>query len=279
MTKTKDSHKKNESTKPKEKKAPSGKKKGAKTKWDTSSARGNEKKIDDDDVKNEVVIIDDSNDIDGYLKYHLNEKPSEELLEKFEQNVLTARLLFYETTGFDYDNSSDININVRSSDESIKEKAINDCIKLVKNMVPSLEEKSQIRDNFIDKGGHHNILLQVCAICGINDYKMILHGELFNIDKEWYNSVLRLDDDELRKYSHSRVEGYLDITTMIYYAYLNKQSLAWAYNELYLKETAIDADFIRISKEAFNDVRNRNMYQTPNLTINTRPIVLYIVPK
>jgi hypothetical protein len=106
-----------------------------------------------------------------------------------ETQKLTNGLNTIYVSCYDYDNSNDININVRSSDETIKEKAIDDCIRLVKNMVPTLEEKSQIRDNFIDKGGHHNILLQVCAVCGINDFKMILHGELFNIDKEWYNSL------------------------------------------------------------------------------------------
>jgi hypothetical protein len=198
---------------PRVKKAPT-KSKGAKTKWDTSSDRvkgkgkGKRKRKNDDDDN------DDDNDqlqknrkesnqdnIDDYLKYHSDLKPSSKLLKDYaEIDSRAAQLMFADNSGYDYSNSAIILNELRSDDNEIREGAIEKYLELIKTAIPNLSEQASIRDNYYARGGHHELVLQACGCCGRNDYRNFLNGDLYEIDISFTNSVLRLTSNELKDY-------------------------------------------------------------------------------
>ena len=203
--------------------------KQAKDSQKTSTAR--RKKDDDSALNTNVEEQVPKDDYDIYLKTQADQKPSVELLNKFETDARIANLLFNECSGYDYLDSAKIQNDCRLDDFDIREKGINDYLELIENIVPNLNEQTSIRDNFYAQGGHHNLLLQSCGVCGMNDYTNILRGELYNIDSSFMSndSILRLNLDELKEYKHSRVEGYLNITAMRYYADKYEKSLEETY--------------------------------------------------
>jgi hypothetical protein len=292
-----DDNDENENDDDKEKKAPisKGGKKGAKKKWSTSSTRekkNKNKKNDDndDDDNDEDNNIDplkkkrkesNQDSIDDYLKNDSDLKPSSKLLNKFEEDARVAQLMFADNSGYDYSNSSIILNELRSDDDEIREAAIDKYLELIKTATPNLSEQVSIRDNYYARGGHHELVLQACGVCGRNDFKNILNGDLFEIDSSFTKSVLRLTSDELIDYKHSRVEGYLNVTAMLYYANHKKVSFQQAYIDLYENENSTDAYFELLSKKAFIELKSQNQYTTPiHVSDDSKdePYILYIVP-
>jgi hypothetical protein len=112
------------------------KSKGVQEKRKTSSDRvkgkGKRKRKNDDDDN------DDDNDqlqknrkesnqdnIDDYLKYHSDLKPSSKLLKDYaEIDSRAAQLMFADNSGYDYSNSAIILNELRSDDHEIREAAI-----------------------------------------------------------------------------------------------------------------------------------------------------------
>jgi hypothetical protein len=217
--------------------------------------------------KNEIKFKDineiELNNIETYDEYMTkfpSIKPPSTLLRKFEQSTDIARLLFYEVTGYDHMNCSESIINLRSDDINIQKNAINDVKDMLDNYPPNIAEQSNIRDNYYTKGGNFHQTIQVCGICGIRDFSYVIDGTLYKINQQWINGILRLDnryENELNNYNHSRVEGYLNLSVMIKYALDNNESLQWSYNNLYMNEDATDANFIKLSKEIFEEYNNK----------------------
>lgn len=231
-------------------------------------AKGDNKVVDDND--NDINM--DNVSIDDYYKDYPYLKPPVHILLNHETDVRVAMSLFAEETGYDYNNSAIINENCRSNDDEIRNEAINGYKHLIETMAPSLNEKTNIRDKFYSNGGHHQQVLQVCSVCGINDYISVLNGDIYNIDSSFMNGVLRLNDEELKLYSHSRVEGYTNVTALWKYAYDNNQSLEWAYNDLYKidENENNDAKFIKFSKEAFHSLYpGVGPLSTPTVLVNS----------
>jgi hypothetical protein len=242
--------------------------------------------------KNEIKFKDineiELNNIETYDEYMTKFpyiKPPSTLLRKFEQSIDIARLLFYEVTGYDHMNCSESIINLRSDDINIQKNAINDVKDMLDNYPPNIAEQSNIRDNYYTKGGNFHQTIQVCGICGIRDFSYVIDGTLYKINQQWINGILRLDnryENELNNYNHSRVEGYLNLSVMIKYALDNNESLQWSYNNLYMNEDATDANFIKLSKEIFEEYNNVKFSTPENLESNILPpkypIILYIVP-
>ena len=133
--------------------------------------------------------------------------------------------MFADNSWYDYSNSAIILDELRSDDDNIREAAIEKYIELINTAVPNLDEQATIRDNYYARGGHDELVLQACGCCGRNDYINFLNGDLYEIDLSFTTSVLRLTSNELKDYNHSRVAGYLNATTMQYYA--NKEKVSF----------------------------------------------------
>ena len=176
--------------------------------------------------------------------------------------------MFADNSWYDYLNSAIILDELRSDDTEKRAAAIEKYLELIKTAIPNLNKQASIRDNYYALGGHHELVLQACGCCGRNDYKNILHGNIYDIGESFTSSVLRLDSTELKDYKHSRVEGYLNVTAMLYYANEKKVSFQQAYIDLYEKNT--DAYFKSISENAFSKLTSESQQE--------RPYVLYIVP-
>ena len=184
-------------------------------------------------TQRETNIIDNNNindkdvtNIDTYENQFSHTKPTPELLLQHESDIKITKKLFYEITGFDYNNSNKFHIDARSKDPLIRQEAINGMVDLINNYPPNIIEQDELRNQFYSDGGHHNLLLQVCSICGMRDYINVLHGEIFELNNQWINGLLRLDDNEIINYKHSRVEGYLNL----------KLELLWESIHLYCKQ-------------------------------------------
>ena len=192
-----------------------GKGKGKKNKKDGDN--------DDNDQLNKKRKESDEHNIDEYIKYHSDLKPSSKLLKEYgELDSRAAQLLFAENSGYDFANCAIILDELRSDDNEKRAAAIEKYLELIKTAIPNLNQQASIRDNYYALGGHHELVLQACGCCGRNDYKNILHGNIYDIGESFTSSVLRLDSTELKDYKHSRVEGYLNVTAMLYYANENK---------------------------------------------------------
>ena len=219
----------------------------------------------------------DQDNIDDYLKYYSHLKPSSTLLKKAELDARTAQLLFAETSGYEYLDSAKITEELRSDDNEKREEAINKYLELIETLGPTLSEQTSIRNNYYAQGGHHQLLSQSCGCCGKRDFKNILNGELCKINASFTNNVLRLTSDELKNYTHSRVEGYLNATVMFDYATDKNISLNDAFKELY--EDGTDENFKSLSIQAFNKLSSKRQFSTPDpLHQSEEPIVLFIVP-
>jgi hypothetical protein len=156
---------------------------------------------DDDDQLQKNRKESNQDNIDDYLKYHSDLKPSSKLLKDYaEIDSRAAQLMFADNSGYDYSNSAIILNELRSDDNEIREGAIEKYLELIKTAIPNLSEQASIRDNYYARGGHHELVLQACGCCGRNDYRNFLNGDLYEIDISFTNSVLRLTSNELKDY-------------------------------------------------------------------------------
>ena len=153
--------------------------------------------------------------------------------------------MVHEQTGFDLDNNNQLKEDARSSDIAVSLPAVAALKKLASEFGPNLQQQNEIVRNFHTASGNsnQNKVLQACAVCGRSDYTRYLRAEWKQVNESWFSTTMRLSPEEVTKYKQSRVEGYFNLTVMEYLAVENKQSLAWAYKELYTIPTATDAIF------------------------------------
>ena len=142
------------------------------------------------------------------------------MLDHFEHDARAARLLLHERTGFAHDNASILLEQSRSPDEAVRKKAIEELAEVITNLGPDLSQKDEMRDLFYSEGGDPNQQLQCCACCGVRDFKLVLHGKLYDLNDEWCGpkAILHLNDAEKAKYVYSRVAGYLNLTVLKFVA-------------------------------------------------------------
>ena len=123
---------------------------------------------DDNDQLNKERKESDENNIDEYIKYHSDLKPSSKLLKEYgELDSRAAQLLFAENSGYDFANCAIILDELRSDDNEKRAAAIEKYLELIKTAIPNLNEQASIRDNYYALGGHHELVLQACGCCGI----------------------------------------------------------------------------------------------------------------
>jgi hypothetical protein len=96
------------------------------------------------------------------------------------------------------------------------------------NLGPDLLQQSEIISNFQNEGGGHKTL-QVCCVCGVNDFKIYLQAENLLFSEWWLSSAVKLNECEKKAYKKSRTEGYLNLSVLQSFAATNDKSLKWAY--------------------------------------------------
>ena len=108
------------------------------------------------------------NTADKYFDGGVNESaaPTVALLNTFESNVLVARLLLHEITGFDFLGCAQVQEDARSHEDEVRNSAIEKLAEFAGTMGPDLAQREELRSLFYERGGDHHTLLQSCGVCG-----------------------------------------------------------------------------------------------------------------
>jgi hypothetical protein len=121
------------------------------------------------------------------------------------------------------------------------------------NLGPDLLQQSEIISSFQNEGGGHKTL-QVCCVCGVNDFNIYLEAENIPFSEWWFTSPVKLTESETNAYKQSRTEGYLNLSVLQSFAASNHQSLKWAYQQLYEVEEATDATFKQLCNKIVDPI-------------------------